>query len=550
MPRQSKKIFCGVDLGTTNSTVSVIHLDRRSDDPMEKLETLPIHQFNENFHFDKDDIVLPSSIYLDLDNQRVYTGKHAKAMYATGDRPMQTVRSVKTRIGGESLVEIPGINHPENVHFLDMVQCSAFLLKTIYLSLKEKLGRAVEEVFITVPAAFNTDERQATSRAGFMAGFRRVAILDEPTAALLYYLNGGEGDLSEDFLRNESEYKLVYDIGGGTLDVSVAKITEDDEGDVEIDIVARSPRMDLGGDDFDQYLAAYFLHEFEKARVSIEERSKEDQSRIIARIVSQAENYKIELNKAVKRKIHNPAGLKKLKKYVNFEIVNGMYIQDVILTKEIADGIFSDLIHGKILEPVKRSLKEARLVKSRISEVLITGGMSNFYAVEEALRRFLGPKVRLIPIDSVTAVSKGAAIHHYNRYYEKLIKIKLKDIMSDDIFIKVGDAFNLFIPRTTMPGAEGSFRYRAPEDLATLAVFLYSGAGTDPTNYIPLSGKFFPLGRLYIKGEEIRIHWTLNKEKIISIEIPEINGSLEIQKKAEFRLDQSKRKFFNELKIN
>ncbi|MDM8535978.1 Hsp70 family protein [Desulfobacterales bacterium HSG17] len=546
----SLPFFCGIDLGTTNSTVSIIRMERRSDDPMDHLETRPIHQYDESFHFDKDSIILPSSIYFDLDNSRVYTGKYAKSMYATGDRPMQTIRSVKTRIGGESLVEIPKINSPDNIQYFDMVQCSALLLKTIRQSLKEQFGQDIDETFITVPAAFNTDERQATINAAFLSGFKKIGILDEPTAALLYYINGGEGDLSDDFIENDSEYKLVYDIGGGTLDVSIAKISEDDEGDVEVDIVARSPRMDLGGDDFDQYIAAYFLSEFEKPRKSIEKRSKEEQSKIIARIVSQAENYKIELNKAIKQKLGESKKLEKIKKYVNFEIVNNMYIQEIVLTKEIVDQILSGLINGKILDPVERSLKSAKLNKSKISEVLITGGMSNFYSVEEALRNFFGSGIRLIPIDSVTAVSKGAAIHHYTKYNDKLIKIKLKDIMSDDIFIKIGDEFEIFIPKTTKPDTEGTFTYTVPEALADLAVFLYSGTGSKPENFVPLSGKFIPLYRRYLEREEITIHWKLNKNKIISIEIPELNGHFKVQKNQSYGTKEIENNFIQKLKIN
>ncbi len=543
--------FCGIDLGTTNSTVSIIRTERRRDEPMDNLETRPIHQYDEDFHFDINSKVLPSCIYFDLDNNRVYTGKYAKKMYASGDRPMQTIRSVKTRIGGESLVEIPKIGNPTEVEYFDMVQCSALLLKTIRQSLQEQFNQDIEEAFITVPAAFNTDERQATINAAFLSGFKKVGILDEPTAALLYYINGGEGDLSDDFMSDEGEYKLVYDIGGGTLDVSIAKVSEDDEGDVEIDIAARSPRMDLGGDDFDQYLAAYFLSEFEKSRESIEERSKEDQSRIIARIVSQAENYKIEMNKAIKQKLGNHNKLKRLKKYVTFEIIDKMSVLDLVLTKEISDEIFSPLINRMILKPVEKSLKDSKLDKSQISEVLITGGMSNFYAVEEALRRFFGSNIRLIQIDSVTSVSKGAAIHHYNNYYEKLRKIKLKDRMSDDIFIKVGNEFEMFIPRTTKPDTNGIFEYTIPEDgLADLSVFLYSGTENKPENFKALDGKFVPLNRRYKKSEKIDIRWTLNKNKIISIEIAELGKKLTIQKDQYYTPDEIRENFIQKLKIN
>jgi len=541
--------FCGIDLGTTNSTVSVIRLERRSDGPMTKLETRPIYQHDENFRFNKTTEYLPSCIYFDLDNGRVFTGKYAKSKYASGNRPMQTIRSVKTRIGGESLIEVPKINNVEEVQYVDMVQCSALFLKTIRQSLKDQFNQEIDEAVITVPAAFNTDERQATKNAALLAGFRKIEILDEPTATLLYYLNGGGG-----FLLNNSsisgEYKLVYDIGGGTLDVSIAKVLEDNAGDLEIDIVARSPRMDLGGDDFDQYLAAYFLSEFEKARKSIEDRTKEDQSQIIARIVSQAETEKIEMNEAIK-KLDNPRNLEQYKRFVDFEVVSGMYVQGLIVTKEILDEIYSDLVSAEIIKPVEQTLKYAAIEKEQISEVLITGGMSGYYAVEESLRRFMEANTKLIPIDSIASVSKGATIHHYSLYYEKLRKIKLKDRMSDDIYIKVGNEFKMFFPRTTEPNTTGTFEYVVPEDgLAEFSVFLYYGINNEPNNLTKLAGKFFPLKHRLEKGQELDIKWSLDKDKIISIKIPELDGKLTIQKDQNYISDEIESNFIQTLEIN
>lgn len=545
------QIFCGIDLGTTNSTVSIIRLEKRNDDPIQNLESRPIHQFDENFRYTKGLERLPSYLYFDLDNKRVYSGEYAKRMYASGDRAMQTIRSVKIRMGGDSSVEIPQIDNPNEIQYLDMVQCSGLLLKTIRQSLQEQFNHKFEDVVITVPAGFNTDQRQATVNAALLAGFKKIDILDEPTAALLYYINGGEGDLFTDdgMAAEEGMYKLVYDIGGGTLDVSLAKIIEDEDGDVEIDIIARSPRMDLGGDDFDQYLAGYFLSEFEKARQSIENRSKEEQSKIIARIVSQAEKYKIAMNEDIKQRLDRPRRLKRLKRYVDFEILHGMYIQDIPLTKDILDAILSPLVTNKIIEPIKNTLKEANVNKKQISEVLITGGMSNFYAVEEALRSFFGSEVRLIQIDWVSSVSKGAAIHNYNFKYEKLKKIK-KDRMSDDIFIKVGNQFKRFLPRSTRPDESGVFEYIIPQNgLAELSVFLYSGRGNNPVEFTPLTGKFIPLSRAYHKGEKVEIKWTLDSNKIIHIVIEELDGEIRVEKDQFYSPDDIRDNFIQRLEV-
>lgn len=550
------KIYCGIDLGTTNSTASVIKLSNRRESPMESLKTYPIYQYDANFKYTRDSIALPSAIYFDIEKDRVYTGEYAKKIYASGDRPMQTIRSIKTRIGGESMIEIPGINDPDRVEYFEMAQCSALLLKTIKQSLEIQLGEEIEEVTVTVPAAFNNDERQATINAILLAGFKSYHILDEPTAALLYYINGGEGDLiEEDEIAEEGEYRLVYDIGGGTLDVSIAKIAEDDFGDIEIDIVARSPRMDFGGDDFDQYLAAYFLSEFERVRTPIENYSKEDQNRIIARIVSQAEKEKIEINGYLLEAYDNARRLQKVSSYVQFEIIKQMSIPETKLTKVILEAVFSDLILGEnsvVLKPIIESLKEAKLSKQDITEVIVTGGMSNFYVIEEVLRNYFGNEVRLIKIDSVTAVSKGAALYHYSaddNEHEEVKKLQLKDRMADDIFIKVGNDFKVLISRDTEQ-MNGTFEYDVFENgLASLPIFLYYGTGMNPAAYMPLAGQFLLLNRKYVKGEKIQLIWERDEDKMIHIKIAGI-GDLSVENDKLLTDERIKSNYIRKFEIN
>ncbi len=177
--------------------------------------------------------------------------------------------------------------------------------------------------------------------------------------------------------------------------------------------------------------------------------------------------------------------------------------------------------------------------------------MSGYYAVEESLTRFMGANTKLIPIDSVASVSKGAAIHHYNLYYEKLKKIKLKDRMSDDTYIKVGNEFKMFFPRTTEPNTTGTFEYVVPEDgLAEFSVFLYYGINDKPDNLTKLAGKFFPLKQRLKKDQSIHIKWTLDKDKIISIEILELDGKLTIQKDQNYISDEIESNFIQTLEIN
>lgn len=528
--------YCGIDLGTTNSTISVIDIARRTDDPIKKLSTIPIYQYNQEFNaIDKGRTLLPSFLYFQVEKNTVYTGYYAKSVYSQGDRPMQTVTAVKTRIGGESSVTVPSYTDSNISETFDMTQCSALLLKTIMQSFKEQYGEDIENVVITVPAAFNSDEREATINAALLAGFKNPKILDEPTATLLYFINGGETSIND--LGTDTSYDgkniMVYDLGGGTLDVCIAKIDKNEDGDAEIDIISRSPREDFGGNDFDQLLGAYFLSEWEKARESIENKSMEDQNTIISRIVSKAEDYKVELNEKIKDKMDNPRMLQRVKSEAVFEVMSGMKV-DTSVNKEILDEVFLTLTEreGKLLHPVIHCLVESNLNPEDISMIVLTGGMTKYYAVKDSLVELFGNEVSIIEVDAENSVSKGAAIHCYNEAgNQKLIKIQINDRMADDVFIKINDKFEKLIPRECSIGS-GEFDYVIPEDrMLKIPVFLYHGLNeNEPADFTPISGKYLYLNNVKDKGSVIKLKWELDKNKIINITFAELDESLEINK--------------------
>lgn len=159
------------------------------------------------------------------------------------------------------MVTIPGKDEDDSLQ-LDMTQCSALLLKTMKKSIEEQFDQPIDHLVVTVPAAFNSDERQATRDAIEMAGFTNFHILDEPTTTLLYFINNGDGRLMENSVDLNGKHIMIYDIGGGTLDICIAKLEEDEESyeyeSMKVSIASRSKRENLGGNDFDQYLGAYF----------------------------------------------------------------------------------------------------------------------------------------------------------------------------------------------------------------------------------------------------------------------------------------------------
>ena len=528
--------YVGIDLGTTNSTVSIIQTKNFDDSPLDTLTTCPIYQYGKQAGERVSDACLPSALYFDVDNRRVFTGKFAKTTYASGERPLQTAMSIKTRMGGDSRLEIPSLSGSGKTQVFDMKECASFFIRTIVNSLKKQypnITNLTEECVVTVPAAFNDDERVATKNAVLLGGFKNCTILDEPTAALLSYINSNAyADEDDD---QDTIYKLVYDIGGGTLDVSIAKLTADDFGNYAIDIVGLSERMNLGGDNFDRLLGAYFLKEFEATNKPIQMHSKEDQGRIIARIVSQAEHYKIDLNEKILAKLDKPQLLSNVKSLVAFELINGMFVNSIVLKKENLDDLFyrytspNETKFG-LLAPIKTALRQSKLQKEDISEVILTGGMSTFYAVHETLSKFFGDVPLNIVEDTRTAVSRGAALYHWSldkrNEADDVRKIdSISNKLAGNIYVRNAEGkFELLIP-SDLSQKSGTFYYTIADDnVAFLPFFLYSGS--EPTNgedntetYTQLTGRMIKAKPEYKKGDKIPISWSIDSDKVINIQI-------------------------------
>jgi molecular chaperone DnaK len=517
--KKMAKNYLGIDLGTTESTVSIIEIESRRDKPMEKLRTLDIYQYNRQHELDKNIKGLQSSIYIDRDNKVLYTGQYAKELYSSGNKPLNTIRSIKTRLGGESMIEIPLDRNHNDKKSYDMTELSAVLLKTIKKSVEKQSRGGFENVTITIPAGFDSDERNATIESAKMAGFKDIHLLDEPTAVLLNLLNS-EDDISEisEVFFNQKRNIVVYDIGGGTLDISIAQV-EDIEGDFDVKILGRSKRMEFGGDNIDKYIASYFLEEFEKINPSIDERSLEEQAKIVSRIVSNAENHKIEFNKKIEKCLDNERKRARVKETVNFEIIDGLKIADLTLTDKLLKEILSPIIsqNGILLNPLNLALKSCKLKKSEIDLVILTGGSGKFYLVSEILNHFF-QGIQIIDFTEYNAVSKGAAIHSFNQDKEGLKKINIEDIMSDSIYIKKKNSFEKLIPHNQKLDSRGTYTFIFEETLDRLELFLYYGSDSeDKWKYREINGIFHKLNKVYKKGDKLELNWEFDENKILKI---------------------------------
>jgi len=557
------ELYVGIDLGTTNSTVSVIQTEaRRLGNPIEHLRSIPITQYDENYKISRDKYTLPSYFCCKPDDKQVYTGEWAKNLYSKGNMPMNTFTGIKTRMGGESSISIPG-NTEDSELILDMTQCSAILLKTMKQSIEEQFEQKIDYLVVTVPAAFNSDERQATKDAIEMAGFTDFHILDEPAATLLYFINNGDGSLVQSNVELNGKNIMVYDIGGGTLDICIASLEENEENyeyeSMKVNIKSRSKREELGGNDFDQYLGAYFLSEFERRTAKISSRPIEDQNKMIARIVSQAEKYKIALNDKIKEHIDNPRRLNRIVMTPEFEVIDGQFVQGINLDKKIIEEVYTDLLTDSnkqnILRPVKESIANADgLKKEDISLIILTGGMSNFYAVESTLKEYFGDSVQIITVDTTTSVSKGAAIDAYNHFSNNinLKKMEFQDRLSENIFIRIGKKFECLISCDDIATKKkGSFTYIIQEEnLSSVPIFLFYGKDLNfKEDFTSIAGKMVELPRKYEVNEEVKMNWNIDSNGVITIDIDDFDESIHINQgsRREFLI---KKQVIDNLKIN
>ncbi len=349
----SEKIL-GIDLGTTNSAFAVME----GGEP----EIIVNAEGNRT---------TPSVVAFSDDGERL-VGKPAKNQAV--QNPDRTIASIKRHMGEEDYtVDIEGEDYtPE--------QISAMILQKIKRDAEEYLGHDVEKAVITVPAYFNDKQRQATKNAGEIAGFDVERIVNEPTAASMAY---GLDDDSDQTV-------LVYDLGGGTFDVSVLEL-----GGGVYDVVATSGDNDLGGDDWDQAIIDHLAKEFKNDH-GIELR---DDRQALQRLKEAAEEAKIELSSRKEAKINLP--------FITATDSGPVHLEDSI-TRATFESLTADLIE-RTVGPTKQALEDADKSTGDIDEVILVGGSTRMPQVADKVEEIVGqePKKNVNPDE---AVALGAAI--------------------------------------------------------------------------------------------------------------------------------------------
>ena len=343
----------GIDLGTTNSVVSVIE----GGEPT--VITNP-----------EGSRITPSVVGFTKDGQRL-VGQLAKRQAVSN--PDRTISSIKRHMGENYKVSIDDKNYTPP-------EISAMVLQKLKADAEAYLGETVKQAVITVPAYFNDSQRQATKDAGTIAGLEVLRIINEPTAAALAYGLDKDND----------ETILVFDLGGGTFDVSILELDEH-----TFEVKATSGDTHLGGDDFDKKIMDWMVAEFKRDNGI--DLSKDKMS--AQRLIEAAEKAKIELSSMTSTNINLP--------FITADASGPKHL-DLTLTRAKFDDLTRDLVE-RTMGPTRNAMKDAGLTGNDIDKIILVGGSSRIPAVQNAIREILG-KEPSKGINPDECVSIGAAI--------------------------------------------------------------------------------------------------------------------------------------------
>ncbi len=410
----------GIDLGTTNTVASI----------MEGGQPIVIPSA-------EGDSLIPSVVGFSKTGERLI-GAAAKRQAISN--PERTISSIKRHMGTDYKVTIDGKEYtPQEI--------SAMILQKVKADAEVYLGYPIEKAIITVPAYFNDGERQATKDAGTIAGLEVLRIINEPTASSMAY---GQDKI------DKSEKILVWDLGGGTFDVSIIQI-----GDGIFEVNATAGDMRLGGDDWDQRIMDWLIEEFKKSN-NIDLRT----DRVaMQRLKEAAEQAKIILSSDTSTKINLP--------FIAADATGPKHL-DLELTRQKFQEMTADLV-DKCKESVDKALKDSGLSISQIAKVLLVGGSTRMPAVQDKARKIFG-KEPSKEIDPDKVVAMGAAIQG-GVLSGDVKDMVLLDVTSLSLGIEtVGGVFTKLIERNTqIPCSKSRMFTTATDGQTTVEVHVLQG---------------------------------------------------------------------------
>lgn len=462
----------GIDLGTTNSEIAYI-IDN-----------------NAEIIKDNDDGIVPSCVGLNTDGN-IIVGTEAKNQAVI--YPEKTVLSIKRLMGKEEKLVMGDRTYlPQEI--------SAFILKSLKERAEKTLNQKISKAVITVPAYFTDAQRQATREAGEIAGLNVVRIINEPTAAALAYESN----------RAERQNVLIYDLGGGTFDVSIVKIEKD-----VVEVMSSTGDNHLGGDDFDNAIIDLLMdHIQNELKIKVKEEAK-----LMARLKRAAENAKIELSS---------------KPYVTIEEdhIGKKTFRDVHLSYELSRNIFEEMIDDDIsrtMDAVNTALQDANILPADIHKIILVGGSTRIPKISKMLEE----KFKQLPhgeIDPDLCVALGAAIQAGREMGMDQSSILL-DITPYTFGTSAMGSINgepsatMFVPlirkNTKLPASRSEVFYTMFDGQEAVEIKVYQGEQPNAVDNVLINKYMFRLSNNTPAGSPIVLHYDLDINGILKLEATE-----------------------------
>ncbi len=528
------EIVFGIDLGTTNSSIAFAK-DQGIDKPVH-VKSIAIKQMVESGAIRPKE-VLPSILF--------YDGRNIVGEYARSKRkssPMNVIQSVKLKMGKDEKWYIEGKT-------VDPIIVSSEYLKTLKKAASDLMQKDITSAIIAVPASFDNDMRKATLDAAHLAGFNVYGddgkplegiLIDEPRAVLYDLLNRQmNGDFPEDIIEpGKTTRVLVFDFGGGTLDVSLHDVQIDENNMLNIDDLAISRFTNLGGDTFDQLVAEWIREEFfrQHPELSWDNLKPFEQQAFMVQATVAAEQLKLDLSSAAHfvgwgQETEPRATLSTGNLYGAYSLTRQVSLKEY---EKIVEGLLGDIFslndyltinqftepeeRKNIIYPILEVLYKAQEKfgdEPSIDRVILSGGMTYLSLIKDRIKNLLGVDPIQIP-NPETAVSRGAAI--YGIYKNRGIQIT--PILAETISLGLdnGDACELVEAGTVLPHVrEIDQNFIIPKNNSSIYLPLYRGSSQRTENLELIKGFYFDLGKTYPQGTSVGVKIAIDRNKIITL---------------------------------